>query len=173
VYAALNAAAAQTPPGSAGLLFLPLAGGHAAGFGPARGGFVNMSLDHTRGHLARAVMEGTAFELHWAVEEMRAAGVEVTELTMVGGAAKSPLWPQIVTDALAIPVTVPAIRDAAAAGAALLAGAGAGLLPDVEAGFTAWRGGEARLRPEPAHQHALAEAYARYRAMAQLLAAVS
>ena len=106
-------------------------------------------------------MEGTAFELRWAVEEMRAAGVDVAELTMVGGAAKSPIWPQIVTDVLGVPVTVPAIRDAAAAGAALLAGVGAGLLPDVEAGFAAWRGGETRLQPEPAHQQALAGVYAR------------
>jgi sugar (pentulose or hexulose) kinase len=165
----LNEAAGRTPAGADGLLFLPLAGGHAAGFGPARGGFVNLSLGHARGHLARAVMEGTAFELRWAMEEMRAAGVEVAELTMVGGAAKSPIWPQIVADVLSIPVTVPAVKDAAARGAAILAGAGADLLPDAEAGFTAWRGAETRLQPDRMHRAVLDQAFARYQALAQTL----
>ena len=94
----------------------------------------------------------------------------MADLAMVGGAAKSPIWPQIVTDATGLPVTVPAVRDAAARGAALLAGAGAGLLPDVEAGFAAWRGEETCLQPLAAHRPALDQAYARYRTLAQTLA---
>lgn len=170
VYAALNRAAAGAPPGADGLLFLPLAGGHAANYRPARGGFVNLSLGHSRGHLARAVMEGAAFELRWAVEEMRAAGVAVAALTMVGGAAKSPVWPQIVTDVLAVAVTAPAERDAAARGAAILAGVGAGLLPDPEAGFAAWRGDEHTLTPRPERRSAIDEAYSRYRELVRRLA---
>lgn len=170
IYAALSEAAARIPPGTDGLLFLPLAGGHYAGFGPTCGGFVNLSLGHSRGHLARAVMEGAVFELRWAVEEMRATGVEVDELTMVGGAAKSSLWPQIVTDVLGVPVTLPAVKDAAARGAAILAGAGIGIYPDAEAGFAAWCGDEACLRPQPSHRFALDQAYARYRTLAQTLA---
>lgn len=166
-YRALNEVAAKAPPGSGGLLFLPLAGGHAASYGPARGGFLNLSLNHARGHLARAVMEGTAFELRWAVEETRAAGVAVSALTMVGGAAKSPLWPQIVSDVVEVPVAVPTVRDAAARGAAILAGAGAGLLRDVEAGFAAWEGESTFLQPTPAHQQILEDAFAAYKAAMQ------
>ena len=164
LYELLNAAAARVPPGSEGVLFLPLAGGQAAGFGPARGGFVNLSLRHSRDHMTRAVMEGTAFELRWAVEQMRAAGIEVAELTMVGGAAKSPIWPQIVADVLCVPVTAPAVVDAAACGAAILAGAGAGLLSDGAAGAVAWRTGARRLEPTQEHQHDLSRAYADYKA---------
>jgi len=152
------------PPGSEGVLFLPLAGGQAAGFGPARGGFVNLSLRHSRDHMTRAVMEGTAFELRWAVEQMRAAGIEVAELTMVGGAAKSPIWPQIVADVLCVPVTAPAVVDAAACGAAILAGAGAGRLSDGAADAVAWRTGARRLEPIQEHQHDLSRAYADYKA---------
>jgi xylulokinase len=172
LYAALNDAAGQTPPGSDGLLFLPLAGGHAANYGPARGGFLNLSLNHSRGHLGRAVMEGTAFELRWAVEETRAAGVGVTALTMVGGAAKSPVWPRIVADVLGVPVTIPAEKDAAARGAAILAGVGAGLLENAEAGFAAWSGDETSLEPAPAHQPVIDAAYARYQAAVQTLATI-
>jgi sugar (pentulose or hexulose) kinase len=88
---------------------------------------------------------------------------------MVGGAAKSPVWPQIVTDVLDLHVTVPAVRDAAARGAAILAGTGAGVLPDAEAGFTAWRGGEHTLTPVPRHRSAVDEAYVRYREMVRRL----
>ncbi|MGE5602300.1 MAG: FGGY-family carbohydrate kinase, partial [Nitrososphaerales archaeon] len=169
LYSSLNAAAAQAPPGSDGLLFLPLAGGHAATYGPTRGGFLNLALNHSRGHLARAVMEGTAFELRWAVEETRAAGVEVSALTMVGGAAKSAVWPQIVSDVLDVPVIIPAVKDAAARGAAILAAVGAGLLEDAEAGYLAWRGGETSLAPVPGHRSALDATFARYQAAVRAL----
>ena len=145
-YTQLNEAAARIAPGADSLLFLPIAGGHGAVYGTARGGFIDLSLGHTRRHMVRAVMEGTAFELRWALEELAEAGVGVTELTMVGGAAKSPVWPQIVADVVNLPVTVPVLRDAAARGAAILAGVGAGLLPDVESGFAAWGRSDAAAR---------------------------
>lgn len=125
-YAAINAAAAAARPGADGLLFRPPAGGHA---GPTavRGGWVGLTLSHSRGDLARAVMEGVACETRWAIEEMRAAGVGVDELTMVGGAARSPIWPQIVADLTATPVVVPGMTQAAGWGAAVIAGVGAGV----------------------------------------------
>ncbi len=163
LYQQINAAAARVPPGSDGVLCPPLAGGHAAGYGPGRGGFVNLSLCHSRNHLARAVMEGTAFELRCAIEEIRASHISIVELTMVGGAAKSPVWPQIVADVVGVPVTVPAVADAAALGAAILAGVGAGLLPDVEQGATAWATSGRLFQPEPSSQVILDHAYRAYR----------
>ncbi|MCX6030347.1 MAG: FGGY family carbohydrate kinase [Chloroflexi bacterium] len=170
LYGALNEAAARAPSGADGVIFLPLAGGHAAGFGPAHGGFMHVSLGHSRDHMARAVMEGTAFELRWAVDEMRSAGVAVAELTMVGGAARSSVWPQIVADVLDVPVTLPAMKDAAARGAAILAAVGAGILPDAEAGFGAWQGQEHHLHPTSERRQFLDEIYTRYQALAQTLA---
>ena len=168
-YTQLNEAAARVAPGADGLLFLPIAGGHGAVYGTARGGFVDLSLGHTRQHMVRAVMEGTAFELRWALEELAEAGVGVTELTMVGGAAKSPVWAQIVADVVNLSVTVPVLRDAAARGAAILAGVGAGLLPDVESGFAAWGSADARLEPAGSDRGVLERNYRRYRELAQRL----
>jgi xylulokinase len=173
IYRSLNDAAARTPPASDGLLFLPIAGGHAATYGPARGGFLNLSLNHSRGHLARAIMEGTVFELRWAVEETRAAGVDVTSLTMVGGAAKSALWPQIVSNVVGVPVTIPAVKDAAACGAAILAGVGAGLLPDVETSCAAWSGARTILEPEAGQRSILDDAFARYQSAVKSLGSLS
>jgi sugar (pentulose or hexulose) kinase len=149
-YAELDAAAAQAAPGAGGLLCFPLVGGHVTAFGQASGGFVRLSLGHTRGDLARAVMEGAACELRWALEEMREAGGAASELRMVGGAARSPLWPQIVTDMTGLPVVLPALREAACGGAAILAGVAAGCFSDPEAGYAAFRVSEVHLSPDPA-----------------------
>jgi sugar (pentulose or hexulose) kinase len=108
-------------------------------------------------------MEGAALELRWAVEKMRSAGVEVTALTMVGGAAKSPVWPKIVSSIVDVPVSLPAVRDAAACGAAILAGVGAGLFADAEAGFAAWSGDQTLLQPDPLQRPVYDETFARYK----------
>lgn len=162
LYDAVNAAAARSPAGARELLFYPLAGGHAAAIGTRRGGFVGLSLSHSRDDMARAVMEGIAFELRWAVEQMRRKGFRVTMFRMVGGAAESPVWPQIVADVAGVPVAVPALKQAAGRGAAILAGVGAGLLADPEAGFAAFQGSETRLQPEPGHRDLYDTLFGRY-----------
>ena len=83
---------------------------------------------------------------------------------MVGGAAESPLWPQIVADITGLPVVVPVERQAAARGAAILAGIGAGVFTDAAAGFVAFRGAETRLEPHGTVTRIYDAAYARYRA---------
>jgi len=163
LYAAANAAAARVPPGANDLCFIPLAGGHT-GNTPDRGGFVDMTISHTRDTMARAVMEGIAFELRWAIEEIQGKSIAVDDLTMVGGAAESPLWPQIVADVTELPVVVPAERQAAARGAAILAGVGAGVFADIATGFAAFRGAETRLEPQITVTGIYDAAYARYRA---------
>jgi len=147
LYEVANEGVARSAPGAGGLIFFPLAGGHASAIGTGRGGFLGLSLSHSRDDMARAVMEGTTFELRWAIEEMRAAQVEVAELRMVGGAAESSVWPQIVADVTGVPVVLPAVKQAAGRGAAILAGVGAGLFADPEAGFAAFGGDEVRLEP--------------------------
>ena len=169
LYAAINASAASSEPGARGLLFFPLAGGHAGSYGPSRGGFLGLSLSHTRGDLARAVMEGIAFELRWTLDEVQQAGVEVRELKMVGGATRSPLWPQIVADITGVPVALPAITQAAGYGAAILAGVGAGLFAGPEAGREAFRGTEARLEPEAANGRRYDELFATYQELSRAI----
>jgi sugar (pentulose or hexulose) kinase len=162
-YAELNEAAARSAPGAGGLLCFPLAGGHASGFGPAPGGFLRLSLGHTRGDLVRAVMEGAAFELRWMLEQLAESDTGVAELRMVGGAARSPVWPQIIADVIALPVVLPAMHDAACAGAAILAGVAAGCFSDPAAGYAAFGSSEKRLRPDPALRSLYDAAFADYR----------
>jgi sugar (pentulose or hexulose) kinase len=171
LYEAVNRAAAQCPPGAGGLFFFPLAGGHGLTFGRSGGGFLGLSLAHTRADMTRAVMEGIAFELCWVIGEMRQAGLGVAELTMVGGAAESPVWPQIVADVTGVPVALPSSRQAAGRGAAILAGVGAGLFAGPEAGFAAFGGQETRLVPDQAHRALYDKRFGTYQDLYDVLAA--
>jgi xylulokinase len=161
LYQAINVAAAHSGPGAHGLIFCPLAGGHAGSFGAARGGFLGLTLTHRRGDLSRAVMEGVACELRWALDEIRAAGVTAEALTMVGGAARSPLWPQIVADVTGVSVSVPAITEAASWGAAVLAGIGVGAFVDVESAGSVVDARSQRL--EAGNREMYGPLYERYR----------
>jgi len=82
-----------------------------------------------RANLSRAVMEGAARLLNGKIMELKAYGFRYDRAVMVGGAAKSPVWPKIVEEMTGIGVTVGG-RSEGARGAALLAGVGMGLYRD-------------------------------------------
>ena len=167
-YARLNAEAAASPAGASGLTFLPPAGGRA-GMGGPHGGWLGLTLDHRRGDLARAVMEGTVCELHWAIDEIRVSGVPISALKMVGGAAESPLWPQIVADMIGVEVALPPVSQAAAAGAAVLAGLGAGVYASVEEGYQALASQEALRTPSQEMADGYGVRYETYRQVREAL----
>ncbi len=82
----------------------------------------------TRPNLSRAVMEGAARLLSAEIEALRVHGFRYRQAVMVGGPARSPIWPGIVAEITGLDVTVGS-RSAGAQGAALLAGIGIGLHP--------------------------------------------
>ncbi len=142
-YDQLLADCAQVPAGSEGLLFLPyLTGERTPHPDPlARGAFVGLTVRHTAAHLTRAVLEGVAFGLRDSFELMREAGLAaIQQVRVSGGGARSALWQQILADVLGTELVTVNTSEGAAFGAALLAGVGAGLWPDVPAA------GEAAIR---------------------------
>jgi xylulokinase len=106
-YTVLLEQAAQVPPGSRGILFLPyLAGRGSPSADPElRGGFVHVGLDHGRAELARAVLEGIAFALREIYEEFSRLNLQFGAIRITGGGARSELWRQIVADVLERPVS--------------------------------------------------------------------
>jgi len=131
---ALLAPAADVPPGSDGLLFLPyLTGERTPHPDPlARGAFVGLTLRHSRAHLSRAVLEGVAFGLRDSFELIKRAGkIHVRQVRVSGGGARSLLWRQILADVLGADLVTVNTTEGAAFGAALLAGVGAGAWSDV------------------------------------------
>ena len=121
--------AAAVPAGSEGLIFLPyLSGERSPIWDPdASGMFFGLSFSKQKGHFYRAVMEGAAYALRHNLEVAREAGVGVTQMNSIGGAAASPLWMQIKADITGIPMQAPKSDTATTLGAAILAGVGVGL----------------------------------------------
>ena len=135
-YDALLAPAQQVPAGSEGLLFLPyLTGERTPHPDPlARGAFVGLTVRHTQPHLTRAVLEGVAYGLRDSFELIKSAGLtHIRQVRVSGGGAKSPLWRQILAGVLDAELVTVNTTEGAAYGAALLAGVGAGMWPDVDA----------------------------------------
>jgi xylulokinase len=165
-YDLLTGPAAELPPGAEGLVFLPCMQGAMAPEwnGAARGVFYGLTLAHTRAHMTRALLEGSAYALRDILEGMGDAGLEVRRLTIVGGGAKGALWRQIKADVTGLPVRVPTSVETTATGAAILAAVGAGLHPGVAeavAAFVDYQPDE--HVPDPERHQAYTAAYARYR----------
>ena len=87
----------------------------------ARGVAYGITLAHKRAHWARAILESVAYLLRDNIEVLRTMGSSIAEVRALGGAAKSPLWLQIMADVLHTPMTVTACEEATALGAAILA----------------------------------------------------
>jgi len=161
-YDALTQAAAQVASGSDGLTVLP----HFAGTGEqpdARGAMLGLTLGHTRGHIARAIMESCACLLHELLEPITARGLALGSIRSLGRAARSDLWLQMKADALQAPVERPACPEAASLGAAMLAAAGTGQFAGIADAAEAWYRPAAAFAPDPAMAGAWEEIYGRYR----------
>ena len=124
----LNKEAAAVPPGSEGLFFLPYLAGERTPHADAdaRGCFVGLTLKHTRGHMARAIMEGVAFAMRDSLEIIREQEVPVKQIIASGGGSRSPLWRQIQADVFGKQVVTINAEQGPAYGVALLAAVGAG-----------------------------------------------
>jgi glycerol kinase len=89
----------------------------------ARGTIVGITRGTTAGHLARAALEGIAFQSADLLEAMKAdAHHPVAELRVDGGACRSDLLMQFQADVLGVPVSRPAVTETTALGAAYMAG---------------------------------------------------
>ncbi len=107
VYAMIEQEAERIPPGSDQLLFMPWLNGERSPMEDrtVRGGFFNQSLQTTRGHMARAVLEGVAYNARWLLTYVEPfIGRKLEGIRLIGGGARSKLWCQILADVLGRPI---------------------------------------------------------------------
>ncbi|GHE56677.1 glycerol kinase GlpK [Streptomyces spiralis] len=99
----------------------------------ARGVVVGLTSYITKGHLARAVLEATAWQTREVVDAMNAdSGLALRELKVDGGMTSDNLLMQMLADVLDVPVVRPLVAETVSLGAAYAAGLAAGYWPDLE-----------------------------------------
>jgi len=132
-YESLAHLAAQEPPGSDGLIMLPyFSGERAPHYDPdARGVLFGLNLNHGRGHLVRAALEGVCYSMNSVLDALQEVAGEASEIRASGSFIRSPLWAQILADVFGKAVQVPGEPEGAAFGAAILGMRALGFLDDI------------------------------------------
>jgi xylulokinase len=148
-------AAAQVPPGSLGVHFVP----HLWLANPphddplARGAFVGLTADTKQSALFRAVLEGLAYESRLSLETLLGIpGVApLRRLVAIGGSTRNDLFMRIKAGVLGRDVVVADVPEAVGLGAAILGGLGAGLYRDVAEARASVQVPQRSVSPAPAH----------------------
>ncbi|MBO3754882.1 MAG: carbohydrate kinase, partial [Candidatus Brockarchaeota archaeon] len=97
-----------------------------------RGVFFGLTLNHTKAHMYRAILEGIAYAIRYCIETAVETGIPLRRAILVNGGAKSRVWRRIITDVLNRDVEYLAASIGAPYGDALLAGVGTGVLKGYE-----------------------------------------
>jgi glycerol kinase len=135
-------ALAASVPDNGGVYLVPaFAGLGAPGWDQyARGTIAGLTRGSTAAHIARAALEGIAFQVADALDAMRQdSGVAMSELRVDGGASANNLLMQFQADILRVPVVRPRVIETTALGAAYLAGLAVGVWPNREAVSGVWQ----------------------------------
>ncbi|MCS6983741.1 MAG: FGGY-family carbohydrate kinase [Leptospiraceae bacterium] len=131
-YSVFEALTHKAPPGAKRLIFTPWLYGERTPVEnkSIRGGFHNLSAEHSLADMARSVLEGVSFNARWLLENVENFAMQKWHtLRMIGGGAQNELWCQIMADVLGRQVWVPENpRHAPLLGAALLGFYSLGLL---------------------------------------------
>ena len=164
-YDLLNIQAEKVPPGSDGLLILPYLMGERTPIWDAyaRGVLFGLSLNHTKGHVVRAMMEAVGYALYDSFQLIRQSGLKINyPLVFNEGGAVSRLWRQIITDVLAVPTVLVKRRSGAPFGDAILAGVATGIFTDFSVAKE-WAEYVAVMEPNPENHARYMDYFALYK----------
>lgn len=165
IFEVFSAEAAQVSPGSDGLVVLPyIAGERTPLWDPqVRGMAFGISMDHTRGHWIRAMMESGIYAVYHCLKLMRENGLDIRRSLMVSeGGANSEVWRQITADILNVEVAHMKNAKGAPTGNAINAGVGVGLFENhgIAKEFVSV---DTRQKPDPEAHKRYEEYYELYR----------
>ena len=136
IYSQMEKRARNIPAGSYGMLYLVPAVMNYKSWKHAAPSFINYKLDSERFNKAsfyRSIMENAAFVTKGNIELVNEiTNTSPESIIFAGGASKSDLWCQIVSDVLNKPLRVPVVRESTALGAAICAGVGAKIYNDFD-----------------------------------------
>jgi len=147
-----------TPDSSRPIFLTTLDGSRFPSWQPERTGLIaHLRPEHGPADVFLAAQQGVAFTVGAGLDALRALGLEINEVTVVGGTASKPTTLQLRSDAWSMSVVALANREATTIGAAMLAGVASGAFPDLETAARALVRPAHRYEPRP---QAAAEMYA-------------
>ena len=134
VYRVLDAEAEKIPLGSEGLIVLDYFQGNRTPHTDslARGVISGLSLQASRAHLFRAIMEGIAYGMKDILDTFIHRGCAVSRVIACGGSTHSKLFMQIYADVIGQPIYTTRVAEASLLGSAVAAAVGAGLYPTLQ-----------------------------------------
>lgn len=173
-YSELDAGAKMAPVGADGLLFHPYLNGELTPYGDPllRGSFTGIRAGQDRGAFSRAVMEGVAFSLLDSKRVIDQLGIaHENRAVIIGGGAASPIWRQIISDMLGIPLVEPACSDSSF-GTAMLAGIAVGAFSSPEEALRVSARQKSITDPIAENTRIYQEIFPRYQAIHDALAPI-
>ena len=134
-YQYMNEQIAKAPVGANGIIFLPYMLGERAPRWDvdAKGAFIGLRPENTRGDILRSVLEGVTMNLS-IILDIHRSQADINELMILGGGAKGDVWRQMMADIFNAKITAPKLlEEAGSMGAAVIGGVGAGIFDDFTA----------------------------------------
>ena len=166
-YNLMNIEAAKIPPGCYGMICTFSDVMNYIQWKHAAPSFLNFTLNPEKFNkytFYRALMENAALVTKGNVELVyEVTGKRPEQVVFASGASKSPIWCQILSDVLGIPVKVPKVKEATALGAAIIAGIGAGIYPDISEAAETLVKWDAEYTPDMGNNKIYCEIYANWR----------
>ncbi|MBN1935556.1 MAG: hypothetical protein JW934_12885 [Anaerolineae bacterium] len=162
---------AEIPPRPSSVLALP----HFAPTGPpdfvagSSGVLVGLRLDTARGDILKGLLEGVTFYLKACVDGLPETGIQIADFRAVGGGSKSAAWIQLSADILGVPFVRPAVTEAGALGAAIIAGVGSDTFDSYRSGVEAMVKPECVFEPDPLRHRRYQERFEKYQALWPLM----
>lgn len=163
-YSGIDYGAECVPIGADGLTFLPFLQGQITPRpnSSARGVFWGLTMNHTVGHMSRAVYEANVFTVRDCVDVIAAETGTPEEIIGTGGGTRSEFCNQMKADCLGIPFQVMKTENATGIGAGVIAGAADGVFSTPEEAVAGYLEKGKLYLPDPAKKAAYDEAYGKY-----------
>jgi xylulokinase len=131
-FSEMDSRASCIAPGSDGIVILPYFLGEKTPIfnTDARGVIFGLALSHTVNHIYRALLEAIAYSSRHHIEVFHELGLPVRRVFITTGGSKTTVWKSIMADVTGYDLTYVVNNQGSSAGAALLAGIGAGLMEE-------------------------------------------
>ncbi len=170
-YKSLDEGAKNIEIGADGLVFHPYLNGELTPYGNPNlcGDFIGVRASHTKAHFTRAVLEGVAMSMLDCINYLEKQGIPHEKFAIIiGGGGKSPLWRQIVSDALGITFIEKKYSDSSL-GSAMLAGVKSGIFESYEQAAEKCNYMVSETVPNKSNTEKYAKLYKKYKASQKAL----